>query len=463
MYDQTTALQRQRQRKFHRSTYCLRHGGECGYAENPNSTSSCTGGSSHDGSQEPEDTLGYLGLHDATPKDPFAGTGIDMPYKSRSLFQLFMNTKFYYDTPVQRDQNSFVAFSHPGFLHGALLMTTLQWAWTTGDGEQFRIPYLYHKLQAMRFVKEQLADPEMAVNDGTVAAVASLALVENSLGTIDAVASHLQGLARIKEIRDRSGAPQTTGLLQRMILMAAQCVSSRPIWDILDISRTDYIHQSMIISLLRVALRPIYSIATLSGADDTAEPLSEILGRRSPHPESNDNGPIAPLRSVDCSRSGFIACYFYLYIILREERVDSFVLNWFIEQLIADVCRTEAMMQKGQYSQPLWFWTVMFGACAVSVARVVSSLESEQMQAVKDVYMGKIVLANQVLGIKTWEGAKSVLRLFAWQNDFDGEEDIKALWQEATWRADRSRSGVSCGGVKDVMGFSPIDPQLVGW
>ncbi|KAK8082358.1 hypothetical protein PG996_001139 [Apiospora saccharicola] len=419
MYDQTTASQRQRQRKFHRSTYCLRHGGECGFVETPTSTPSCNGGSSHDGSQEPEDALNYIGLQDATPKDPFTGTGIDMP--------------------VHR------ALSHPGFLHGALLMTTLQWAWTTGDGEQFRIPYLYHKLQAVRFVKEQLADPEMAVNDGTVAAVASLALVENSLGTIDAVASHLQGLARIREIRDRSGAPQTTGLLQRMILMAARCVSSRPIWDILDISRTDYIHQSMIISLLRVALRPIYSIATLSGADDTAEPLSEILGRRSPHPEANDSGMIAPLRSVDCSRSGFIACYFYLYIILREERVDSFVLNWFIEQLIADVCRTEEMMQKASIRNPL------------------SSLESEQMQAVKDVYMAKIVLANQVLGIKTWEGAESVLRLFAWQNDFDGEAEIKALWQEATWRADRSRSGVSCGGVKDILGFSPIDPQLVGW
>ncbi|KAK8125364.1 uncharacterized protein PG998_001123 [Apiospora kogelbergensis] len=487
MLDQTSTSQRQRQRKFHRRsrngcfvckqkhircderkplcTYCLRHGGECGYTENPNLTPSCNGGNSHDGSQEPEEALSYLGLQDVTPKDPFAGTGIDMPYKSRSLFQLFMNTKFYYNTPVQRDQNSFVisvhrALSHPGFLHGALLMTTLQWAWTTGDGEQFRIPYLYHKLQAMRFVKEQLADPETAVNDGTVAAVASLALVENSLGTIDAVASHLQGLARIKEMRDRSGAPQTTGLLQRMILMAARCVSSRPIWDILDISRTDYIHQSMIVSLLRVALRPIYSIATLSGADDTAEPLSEMLGRSSPHPETNDSGAIASLRSVDCSRSGFIACYFYLYIILREERVDSFVLNWFIEQLIADVCRTEAMMQKGQYSQPLWFWTVMFGACAVSVGRVVSSLESEQMQAVKDVYMAKIVLANQVLGIKTWGGAKSVLRLFAWENGFDGEEEIKALWQEATWRADRSRSDVSCGGVKDLMGFNPIDPQL---
>lgn len=60
----------------------------------------------------------------------------------------------------------------------ALLMTTLQWAWSTGDGEQFRIPYLYHKLQAMRFVKEQLANPGTAADEGTVAVIASLALVE---------------------------------------------------------------------------------------------------------------------------------------------------------------------------------------------------------------------------------------------------------------------------------------------
>lgn len=60
----------------------------------------------------------------------------------------------------------------------ALLMTILQWAWSTGDGEQFRIPYLYHKLQAMRFVKEQLANPGTAADEGTVAVIASLALVE---------------------------------------------------------------------------------------------------------------------------------------------------------------------------------------------------------------------------------------------------------------------------------------------
>lgn len=303
---------------------------------------------------------------------------------------------------------------------------------------------------------------------------------------MDAVAPHLRGLARIREIRERRGAPRTMGLLQRVILMwvaryciryrkwveqktdlgsrAARSVSSRPIGDMLDISRTDHTHQSMIISLLRIALRPAYDMSTLCGTDDTAEPLSETLGKSSSHAEAGESSVVAPFQSTDCSRSGFMACYFYLYIILREERVDSFVLNWFLEQLVADVYRTEGLMQKGEYSQSLWFWTVMFGACAASAARGVSAMEERQMQAVKDVYMAKIVMGNQVLKLRTWAGAKSVLRLFAWEDGFDGEEELRALWEEATWGRNGERLGpglqLSCAAAG--LG-SLIDPQLVGW
>lgn len=70
------------------------------------------------------------------------------------------------------------ALSHPGFLHAALLLTTLHWAWHTGDVEQFRVPYLYHKVQAIRFVNEQLQDLEAAASDATIAVVASLAVME---------------------------------------------------------------------------------------------------------------------------------------------------------------------------------------------------------------------------------------------------------------------------------------------
>ncbi|KAI0128951.1 hypothetical protein BJ170DRAFT_594775 [Xylariales sp. AK1849] len=432
-------LIRQRQRKFHRrsrndamkedlsgDTYCLRHGGECYYSEPESAAPTTPSDTGRDaGSEEPQEAEeSSLTLLDATPKDPFLGTAFDMPYKSRPLFQLFMTTRVLHSVPVQRDKNSFVvhrALSHPGFLHGALLMTTLQWAWSTGDGEQFRVPYLYHKLQAIRFVNEQLANPETAVNEGTIAAVASLALVENSLGSVDAVASHLRGLARIKEIQDKKGVSKSMGLLQRMILM------------------TDDIHQSMIVSLLRIALRPIYDIFTLSGSDGPTEALSEVLAKKSPHPRAHDSNLVAPLRSVDCSRSGFISCYFYLYIILRENTVDSFVLNWFLEQLLADVYRTESLMQKGQYSQSLWFWTVMFGACATTAARIISPLEGEQMKDTRDVYLDKINLACQVLRIRSWEGAKSSLRLFAWEDAFDGEDELKGLWEEAVFDSRHSK------------------------
>ncbi|KAI1376747.1 hypothetical protein F4677DRAFT_72211 [Hypoxylon crocopeplum] len=378
---------------------------------------------------------------DATPKDPFLGTSYDMPHKSRSLFQLFTNTRVLYTTRVERNANSFIvhkALSHPGFLHAALLMTALHWAWSTGDVEHFRVPYLYHKLQAIRFVTDQLRHPDAAVHDGTIAAVSSLALVENALGSVDAVSSHLRGLAKIKELQGEDRRPKKMGLLQRMILMAATIVSSRPVWDILDISRTDYVHQSMIISLLRVALRPIYSLYILGNSYDSDEPLSGVLARKAPHSRASDSNVLAPLRSVDSSRSGFIACYFYLYVIMREGTVDSFILNWFIEQLLADVCRTEVPMQKGQYSQSLWFWTVMFGACTTMAAKTSDDLEKSQMKVVRDVYLDKINLVSRVLRIKSWEAAKSILRLFAWEEDFDGEMELKAIWEEAVWE-DESR------------------------
>lgn len=214
---------------------------------------------------------------------------------------------------------------------------------------------------------------------------------------------------------------------------AARVVANRPTVDILDISRTDTVHQSLILSLLRVAIRPIYSLFTLGSSGDPGESLSAVMARKAPHSKAADDGHfVTPLRPVDSSRTGFIACYFYLYVVLRD-KVDSFIHHWFIEQLLVDARRTQAPMQKGQYCQPLWFWTVMFGACVVSAGQTNSRLEEAQMNLAKQEYFEKISLASQVLKIKNWEGAKSALSLFAWEDDFDGEPELKALWEEAVW------------------------------
>ena len=229
--------------------------------------------------------------------------------------------------------------------------------------------------------------------------------------------------------------------------------------DILDMSRTDTIHQSLIISLLRVAIRPIYSVFTLGSTNDKGLPLSEVLAKRISSPGGPDDG-LSALRPVDSSRSGFIACYFYLYMILREERVDSFILNWFVDQLWADVYRTQGPMRKGRYSQSLWFWTVMFGACVVSTvgkpgsgsgsgSGSESSLEAAQMKRARDEYLDKIWLASRLLRIRTWESAKSQLSLFAWEDDFDGEADLRAIWEEAVWAVGDRRTDSSGDADRD--------------
>lgn len=43
--------------------------------------------------------------------------------------------------------------------------------------------------------------------------------LKNSLGSTEAVSSHLQGLARIKGLQSEERRPKNMGLLQRMIAM----------------------------------------------------------------------------------------------------------------------------------------------------------------------------------------------------------------------------------------------------
>ncbi|KAI1810981.1 hypothetical protein GGS20DRAFT_579453 [Poronia punctata] len=459
-FGESAFFQRQRQRRFHRRsrngcvtckakhircderkphcTFCLRHGETCRYGADGRSSSAAATTSAGKGEERPVVPSADRNTDQNIPHniaaDPFIGTDYEMPHKSKSLFHLFASTRVLYRARVDRDRDSFLvrrALSHPGFLHASLLLTTLHWAWYTGDVGQFRVPYLYHKVQAIRFVNDQLQDPETAASDSTIAVVAALAVMENSLGSTEAVSSHLQGLARIKALQHEDRRPQKMGLLQRMITMAAQSVSTRPVFDMLSISRTDDVHQSVIISLLRVALRPIYSLPTLSGIEDPDEPLADVLAKKTPDPRSSTL--LASQRTVDTSRSEFIACYFYLYIILREEAVDSFLVEWFIEQLLTDVCRTEHLMQKGLYSPSLWFWTVMFGACAANAAKPSCATEAAHVKMLKGIYLDKITSASRLLKLTNWESAREVLRLFAWTDDFTGESEIRAIWEEATW------------------------------
>lgn len=137
------------------SSYCLKHGSECQYSDgdaSPKSTGTPPPRPVDSGAEAGEP---HLALGDLTPNDQFIGTSLKLPDRSRSLFNLFTNTKVLYTTRVGRTSDSFMwvifgtpstqvgrlmlqysvhrALTHPGFLHASLLLTALHWAWETGE------------------------------------------------------------------------------------------------------------------------------------------------------------------------------------------------------------------------------------------------------------------------------------------------------------------------------------------
>lgn len=89
------------------------------------------------------------------------------------------------------------------------------------------MPLQYHKLEAYRYVRQQVQDPKRADHDTTITMVASLALLEASLweikagpaaGSIQNILTHLQGLQKIVETYLKPKDSEET-LFQRTIKM----------------------------------------------------------------------------------------------------------------------------------------------------------------------------------------------------------------------------------------------------
>jgi hypothetical protein len=73
-----------------------------------------------------------------------------------------------------------LALSDPALFHGALLLAGMHWYWINGDLAVIQETYLYHKLEAIRLVNEQLADPSTSSGDSAMGTIACLALAEVS-------------------------------------------------------------------------------------------------------------------------------------------------------------------------------------------------------------------------------------------------------------------------------------------
>ena len=76
-----------------------------------------------------------------------------------------------------------LATSDVALLHTTILLSANHWIRTGRDPSVVSATLLHHKVEAIRIINERLDDNSMAVLDGTIGAVASMALAEVSKGT----------------------------------------------------------------------------------------------------------------------------------------------------------------------------------------------------------------------------------------------------------------------------------------
>jgi hypothetical protein len=122
----------------------------------------------------------------------------------------------------------------------------------------------------------------------------------------------------------------------------------------------------------------------------------------------------------------------YLSLVLRRGIMSSYVLNWLIEQFLDDADRLSPSVLDGTCHREAWFWTIILGASAVASVEWSNDLEKSQVEIWRRAFDDKIRLGSAVLGLTTWASAQQALKKLGWVESFDGEEEIRQIWERAT-------------------------------
>ncbi|KAK1753353.1 hypothetical protein QBC47DRAFT_430019 [Echria macrotheca] len=216
-------------------TNCLTRGGECGYPEpggplTPGSAS----GSAPAGVSKGDLAGQRLTPIASSPVDPFDCLPIKMPHRSLELFHHYAHYRIFNRTPVPKNPDSDcvgIALSAPGTFRACLLLTALNYTWLAGSGSlqttDMEETFLYHKLEAMRLVNEQIYDPIQSTSDGCLSMIAALAMVESGMGDHIAAEAHLNGLFTLIDMkRPEEWQHRFYGLLQRIILATGSYIAA---------------------------------------------------------------------------------------------------------------------------------------------------------------------------------------------------------------------------------------------
>ncbi|ORY67149.1 uncharacterized protein BCR38DRAFT_426200 [Pseudomassariella vexata] len=338
-------------------TYCLRRGGECGY--NDASTTS---------TDQPDTTLPTekqywdsetLPLHGMVTAHDLDDLSITLTDESRSLLGLLrhysaplstMGNNGCYDSPLIS-----CAFSQPEFLPSAILMAAVQYSWITHSiSETNRTSTLHHRLEAVRFVNNQLQDPTSMTSNATISTVVSLALAESALGCFAAAQAHLNGLAQIMSMRHPGPTPRISTrfshLLQCLEQMSQYFKGPNKTETLQKWGQHDCMAKTSSCAL--VEPQPETIVLKQEGDFDSdsctidprlvEKPLPE-QPQKKPEQEPKQEPERPPERpEVALRRATFVWCCVNLFEIIQRDDVDLLILSWLLEGTLFDLVTTES-------------------------------------------------------------------------------------------------------------------------
>ncbi|KAI2639976.1 hypothetical protein GGS21DRAFT_537770 [Xylaria nigripes] len=413
-------------------TNCLVKGGECGYAETKTKLKACvpcTAGRS-DGTQW---HAGISTLRTTIPNHMFVGYPIEMADESRFLFDTFTR----YRSVVWRDSllqpESFVirrALSSPAYLHVALLMTAIKYTWDTGSMDQIKKSFLHHKLEAIKFVNEQLQDPIAAAADCTIASIAALALAESALGCRDTAKAHVTGLSQILEIQDDEMITDGN-IFQSLVILTTRGIGKFTLRELQ--SATEGIENPESLGMCTFRVIPDRFRRMVNQSMDLGDKtLNEAMEEVTKGSGALEIKPTS-LSPNAISRARLMSCYLCVFAMLGTDVVDPFMLNWLVEWMLSDLSREEEAMRLGKFPRQVWFWGILMVTCAVATARPSTSLEVLQIEEWRDVCHEKIRLVSHALNLKTWEQTKDIFVAWVWRDNYDEEQQVREMWEEAVY------------------------------
>ncbi|KAI0601526.1 hypothetical protein F4775DRAFT_589304 [Biscogniauxia sp. FL1348] len=316
--------------------------------------------------------------------------------------------------------------SNPAFLHFVLLLSSIRWTWDTGSMQRIRRSYLHHKLEAIKFVNEQLEDPKTALADSTVATIVGLALAESALGNRDTATAHMNGLAKIAQMRE-GDAVSSGSTFPGLMILTSMGASETSIHELLNV--LEGIEDRKPPTLCRHhAAGDRLNGDTKTCAMSAAHVVLENSARRGAAAELGSRVP----STVSESRSRLMSCYLMMFVILGTDSIDPFIVNWLVEWMLSNLCYEEEVVRRGEFPRQLWFWGAMKSMCVVTAAaRAISDLEARQIDRWRALCREKIRLVSRTLSLKNWEHVKEMFAGLVWRDGLAEEHQIREMWEEA--------------------------------